>query len=140
MFSPDGEHLASAEKNGTVRIWSVRTGLSVFEYELGIDIIEGGVGFSNDCSLLVTISLSRDDSVRIWDIKNRALISHLSLGHVTYPPTFAFDMDSRRLFIGSSDGTVKVLDTSASSSIHVSTLDGQKVNLLNTSINDCGHK
>src|SRR6202000_404338 len=60
-FSPDGQRLASASYDGTVRLWDGITG----ELLLGHTDAVHGVAFSPDGRRLA--SASQDQTARLWD-------------------------------------------------------------------------
>jgi len=63
-FSPDGEHLASASADITVRLWDVVTGAPLHALQGHSDVIET-VAFSPDGKRLA--SASDDKTIRFWD-------------------------------------------------------------------------
>jgi WD40 repeat protein len=74
-YSPDGQRLASASADGTVRIWDTTTGAS-------ISVLQGhrgevdSVAFSPGGERLV--SAGRSDGVRIWDSRTAPPVTELS--------------------------------------------------------------
>ncbi|NIS82526.1 MAG: hypothetical protein GTO14_20485 [Anaerolineales bacterium] len=64
-FSPQGELIASASRDGTIRIWSVQSGETLTVLEGHEDGVNRAV-FSADGSMLA--SASQDDTVIIWDL------------------------------------------------------------------------
>jgi hypothetical protein len=63
-YSPDGTLLATASKDGTVRLWNARTGKPVASLG-GHEGDVHGVAFSADSKLLA--SAGADRTVRVWD-------------------------------------------------------------------------
>ena len=66
-FSPDGEHLASASFDHTVRLWSVQTHARVKEYHHHSDFVYA-VAFSPDGKQLV--SASKDRTVQLYETQS----------------------------------------------------------------------
>ncbi len=86
-FSEDGARLATADAEGTVKIWaglakldSKSTALLTFKGHQGAI---NKVGFSSDGKRLVTASA--DKTARVWDLENAGAVS----GHWKIPPVIA---------------------------------------------------
>jgi WD40 repeat protein len=63
-FSPDGKRLASASKDGTVKVWDAATGQEILTLKGHTDQVLS-VAFSPDGKRLA--SASADGTVKVWD-------------------------------------------------------------------------
>jgi WD40 repeat protein len=70
-FSPDGQHLATADVDKLARVWEVTTGKILFE--LRHSAVVNSVEFSPDGRLILTAS--SDHTARVWDASNGAPVS-----------------------------------------------------------------
>jgi WD40 repeat protein len=99
--SPDGEWIASASDDGTVRLWSAATGRVERVLEGHGDVVTA-VAFHPDSTLLA--SGSQDRTVRIWDLEHGTTVDTLD-GHASRVTAVEFG-PAGRLASGELDGRI----------------------------------
>lgn len=103
-FSPDGNQLASAWDNGTVRVWDPKTG--------AVRLLQGhegrvlAIAFSQDGKQLA--SASRDKTVRLWDLTSTDPEVKLLKGLEDSVYSMRFAQDGKQL--ASLSGKLKLWD------------------------------
>jgi WD40 repeat protein len=108
-FSPDGQRLASASDDQTVKIWDSVTGKDLFTLKGHAGRVEG-VAFSPDGQRLA--SASDDQTVKIWDSVTGRELCALK-GHAGEVTSVAFSPDGQRLASGNEDGSIHLWETAS---------------------------
>ncbi len=112
-FSPDGRLVATAGKDGTVRLWDATTGSARRSLR----------GHTNEVTSVafaptghVVASGSEDGTIRIWDSTTGDVI-HVLDGHRDHVQAVAFSPDARLVVSGGRDSTVRVWDVATSATV-----------------------
>ncbi|KAL2845461.1 hypothetical protein BJY01DRAFT_247722 [Aspergillus pseudoustus] len=112
--SPDGQQLASASEDGTIKLWYPGTGQlqqTLSGHSEGV----GSVRFSHDGQQLV--SGSYDGTVKLWDPTTGGLTQTFK-GNSGTVHSICISPDGQRLAFGSDDGTVKLWEPGMSRPLH----------------------
>ena len=96
-FSPDGQCIASASDDGTIRVWDAATGEVVAGPFTGHTEAVNSVVFSPDGQRLA--SASDDGTIRLWDA---------AIGEVAAPSTGVISSLDMRIALASRDRTIRV--------------------------------
>jgi WD40 repeat protein/DNA-binding SARP family transcriptional activator len=113
-FSPDGDLLATAPNDGSVRLWSSHTGESIRvfrRHDNGPDVesIQMQPAFSPDGRLVAAPSYL-DSAVALWDIESGALT--MLTADAEGSTVVGFSPDGRWLVSGHGDGSIRIWDLS----------------------------
>jgi WD40 repeat protein/DNA-binding SARP family transcriptional activator len=111
-FSPDGEHVASASDDGTVRIWNSDTGRLERTFR-GHGESVNTVAYSVDGRRLV--SAGADATVRVWSSDGRPTV--VLQGHQGPVASAAFNPRGDRIVSAGEDGTVRIWNAGGSEAL-----------------------
>jgi WD40 repeat protein/serine/threonine protein kinase len=121
MFSPDGERLASAGADGTVKIWNSKTGTLIQTLDAHNGFVSS-VAFHPDGKHLASVG-GADRQVKVWDLDltpPREVFARpcdgVHVGGTAYAAAFS-PIDGRLLAAGS-DGAVTIWDSRNGQPLH----------------------
>jgi WD40 repeat protein/methionine-rich copper-binding protein CopC len=103
-YSPGGSLIASASRDGTIRLWRVSDGV-LLRTLTGHTGSVNSVVFSPDGSLIA--SASSDRTIRLWRVSDGVLLRTLT-GHTGDVNSVAFSPDGSLIASGSDDRTVRL--------------------------------
>ena len=106
-FSPDGQLVASASEDTTVRLWDAKTGVA-HQTLKGHTGAVAAVAFSPDGQLVASASF--DITVRLWDTKTGSALQTLK-GHTHDVYFVAFSPDGQLVASAWKDTTVRLWNT-----------------------------
>jgi WD40 repeat protein len=107
-FSPDGQTLASAGADHTVRLWDVRHQGQLGAPLAGHTDAVYSVAFNRQGSLLASGGL--DGTVRLWDVRRRRPLGPPLNSHTGEVFSIVFDPAATTLAAGTSDGSIALWD------------------------------
>jgi WD40 repeat protein len=137
VFSPDGQKLASASYDNTVRLWDVETGQAIGSALEGHTSYVLNVVFSPDGQKLA--SASGDNTVRLWDVETGQAIGSALEGHTSSVRNVVFSADGQKLASASDDNTVQLWDVETGQPIG-SALEGHTSQVQNVVFSPDGKK
>jgi len=132
-FSPDGERLASAADDHTIKLWDVATGRELATLK-GHGSLVTCVSYSPDGKTLASASF--DKTIRLWDASTYKELAVLS-GHTDRVRALAFAPDGRRLASGGNDGTVRLWNIASARELAV--LDGHQASVFSVAFSPDGN-
>jgi WD40 repeat protein len=110
-LSPDGKILASADGEGTVKLWELTTG----KLQRSIKDAGTGVKLSPDGRFLATRhgdpEMMSPATIRLWNVKTGRQLTELR-GHKDWIGGIAFSPDGKRLASGGFGSSIRIWDIS----------------------------
>ena len=103
-FSPDGQRLATADLDRSIRLWDLATGREISSLKGHTDDVTA-IAFSPDGRRLASGSLDR--TVRLWDVQSGRELFDLG-GHSGTISFLAFSPDGRWLATVGTEGTIRL--------------------------------
>ncbi|KAF9358918.1 hypothetical protein BGX26_000622 [Mortierella sp. AD094] len=122
-YSPNGNQVASASKDGTARLWDVETGKCRQILDGHSDSVNRAI-YSPKGDLIA--SSSDDNTVRLWDVETGECLN-LFEGHGDDVLGIAFSPKGNQIASGSFDSTVRLWDIETGKCIHVLKDHGSRV-------------
>lgn len=114
-WSPDGQYLASAANDKTVRIWNARDGSVLSVCQGHTDGVRSVSWAPDSCRVLTA---SNDRTIRVWDALSGASVAVLS-GHTGWVRQAEFAPNGARAASVSDDQTIRIWDVAEATEIQI---------------------
>ena len=132
-FSPDGNTIASASEDKTIRLWD-RTSAKEIAVLKGHEDGVTSVAFSPDGNTIA--SASHDKTIRLWDRASANEIAVLK-GHKSWVNCVAFSPDGNTIASASGDTTIRLWDRASTKEIAV--LKGHEEEVISVAFSPDGN-
>ncbi|MCS6864278.1 MAG: WD40 repeat domain-containing protein [Gemmataceae bacterium] len=131
-YSPDGRWLASACRDGTVKVWDLDNGREVITYRGHLDQPDDTTKKGTDVLGVTDVAFHPTDPKRIfssagnqihsWDATTgKKLQTVLNIGKTDRPiKSIAFSTDGKKLAVGADDGILRVIESDSGKEIYTS--------------------
>jgi WD40 repeat protein len=113
-YSPDGTKLASASKDGTVKVWDLGNGQEIRTFRAS-NANHRSVAWSRDGKL---IAAAGGKEIYLWNADTGAL-THTLKGHQGEVFSVAFRDDDKALVSGGDDGAIRIWDVEKGAELQV---------------------
>ncbi|MGF1934190.1 MAG: beta-propeller domain-containing protein [Nostoc sp. ChiQUE02] len=123
-YSPNGQQLASASWDKTIKIWDVTNG-KLLKSLSGHSNLVYSVAYSPNGQQLA--SASEDKTIKIWDVTSGKLLKCLT-GHSDRVNSVAYSPNGEQLASASEDKTIKIWDVSSGKLLKSLTGNSDRVN------------
>ncbi len=126
IFAPDGQRLASASWDRTIKLWDVQSGKTVVTFTGHRDSVNA-VAFTPDGQRLA--SASSDHTLKLWDVQSGQAIVTFN-GHTDSVWSITCSPDGKTLASASNDKTVKLWDVASGRELATLTGHSASVNTI----------
>ncbi len=126
MFAPDGQRLASASYDKTIKLWDVQSGTSIATFTGHTDSVND-LAFTPDGQRLA--SASSDHTLKLWNVQSGQAIVTFN-GHTDSVWSITCSPDGKTLASASNDKTVKLWDVASGRELATLTGHSASVNTI----------
>ncbi|MHC0064405.1 WD40 domain-containing protein [Nostoc sp. UIC 10890] len=133
-YSPNGQQLASASYDKTIKIWNVSSG-QLLKTLTGHSSWVYSVAYSPNRQQLA--SASDDKTIKIWDVSSGQLLKTLT-GHSDRVYSIAYSTNGQQLASASRDKTIKIWDVSSGQLLK--TLTGHSSSVISVAYSSNGQQ